>query len=194
MNSPQIWIPRLCEKWKWTFQKTNCRCVLSCSGSYSLVFGCNCIWQRDKYRVTKSPPLLSFSPCQQLNHYSVAAFLFHHVTSASSGWKKKKKSVFLCTSRNTIHTKLRPKCEFPAFCEAVHVAASNGRQHCLKKIMCFFPPWFLLSKGSEPFSQKHKRCAVREANGSICPDRVFFSSAFFLFSLLWLTEKALSGI
>lgn len=115
-------------------------------GSYSLAFGDNCIWQQDKYRITKSPPLLSFCPCQQLNHYSVAAFLFYRVISASSGWKKKKKSVCLCTSGNAIHRKLRPKCEFPAFCEAVHVATSNGRQHCLKKIMCFFPHGFYCQK------------------------------------------------
>lgn len=72
------------------------------------------------------------------------------------------------------------QCEFPAFCVAVQEAASKGR-HCRKKIMCFFSPMvFLLSKGSEPFSLKHKRCAVREANGSICPDSVLF---FFLCSI-----------
>lgn len=53
----------------------------------------------------------------------------------------------------------------------------------------FFYPWFLLSEGSEPFCLKHKRCTVREANGLICPDRMFFSSSLFLIFPMRFTGK-----
>lgn len=85
---------------------------------------------------------------------------------------------------------VRPECEFPAFCEALHAEASNGAEYRLEKIMFFFfYPWFLLSESSEPFCLKHKRCTVREANGSICPDRMFFSSSLFLIFPMRFTGK-----
>lgn len=62
-NSSHIWIPCLCENQKRTFIKEKLKVWLSLcvfSGSYSLVFGDNCIWQQDKYCIIKSPPLLSF--------------------------------------------------------------------------------------------------------------------------------------
>lgn len=33
---------------------------------------------------------------------------------------------------------VRPKCEFPAYCEALHAEASNGAEYRLEKIIFFF--------------------------------------------------------
>lgn len=135
----------------------------------------------NKMNITKWLPLLSFS-IKSLLCCSLSVLLCHLRLLGDERGKKKLR-VYV---RNAIHTKRRPKCEFPAFCEAVRVAAGDRRQHRPKKIMrvFFLPPWFLLSKGTEPFSQKHKRCAVREANGSICPDSRLFFSLFSIFSIV----------
>lgn len=155
------------------------------------MFGSGCITQQEKYCIPKLLPLLSFSLLPAIKSLLCRSLsvLPRHLRLL----RMKKKAVCLCTSRTAIHTKRRPKCEFSAFCDAVHVAAIWKR--ALPEENCvLFSPWFLLSKGSEPFSQKHKRCAVREANGSIYPDSLLFFSLFSTFFLLWLAEKALSGI
>lgn len=118
---------------------------------------------------------------RQLNHYS--ASLFHRV--ASFGWKK----------RNCMFTHTHKSNPQPKFYSLLWFLSCSccGIQHRLKKIVFFFfspPLWFfLLSKASEPFSLKHKGCAAREANGSICTNSLPFFSLFHFFTLLWLTEE-----
>lgn len=98
--------------------------------------------------------------------------------------ERKKKSVCLCTSRNAIHRKLWPKCEFPAFCEAVHVAASNGRQHCLKKIMCFFPMVFIVKRQWTILSETQKMCSERGQWLDLPRQSALFFSLFSIFSIV----------
>lgn len=138
---------------------------------------CDCVFFLDKCCPTESKPLLLFTYCQELNHYSVTAFL-----SYPPPWDERKMKC-LCLSRNENHTKVRLKCTFPAFCEGVHVAASNGRQYCLKKIMFFSSHGFYCQKAVN-HSLRNTKDVQWERPMARSAQSVLFFSPFSLFSIV----------
>lgn len=134
-----------------------------------------------------------FSPCQQLNHHSVAAFLFFLVSPPTLGWKTISMFVYKkkCDSCKTATT-MRDS-SFLRDCACVW--PSNGRKYCLKKISFFSSPCGFYCQKSENHSLwntkgvQWERPMARSAQME-SP----FLLPLFLFSLLWLIENALSGI
>lgn len=175
------------EKQEWSYKKEKLRmwpyiCVVS--GCSSFVFGCSCNWQQDKYHIKKITAFAFFFSSSEIKSLLCCSFSVLPCHLRLHGMKeKKKKSVCLCASRNAIHTKRRPKCEFPAFCEGVHVAASNGRQHCLKKIMFFFPMVFIVKRQWTILTEAQKMCSERDQWLDL-PRQSSFLLPFSIFSIV----------
>lgn len=164
--------------------------VVSSAAVIALCLGANAF--DNKMNMTKWLPLLSFS-IKSLLCCSLCVLLCHLRLLGDERGEKNKLRVYV---RNAIHTKVRPKCEFPAFCEADRVAAGDRRQQPPEEnyVGFFFSLHGFYCQKALNHSLRNTKDVQWERPMARSAQTVFFSSPFFLFSLLWLAEKALSGI